>query len=107
MTPTSLTLDRTDQYLRITWSDGHESPFPLDGLRRACPCAGCAGGHDRMGELPDPEIFRLPPSRRWDTVTVQPVGSYAIRMVWDDGHEAGIYTWKRLRALCPCAGCTS
>jgi DUF971 family protein len=106
MTPRRIILDSEPQVLRLSWSDGHESVYPLDGLRRACPCAGCAGGHERMGELPDPEVFRQPATRRWESVRVEPVGTYAIRIVWDDGHDAGIHTWKRLRAICPCAACS-
>lgn len=104
--PRRITLSNEDQTLTIGWQDGHESVFPLDGLRRACPCAGCMGGHDRMGVLPDPEVFRLPSLMRWEEVRIEPVGTYAIRIVWDDGHEAGIHTWQRLRAICPCDACT-
>ncbi len=107
MKPTSVTVDRTAQTLSIEWTDGHLSTWPLDGLRRACPCAGCAGGHENMGHLPDPEVFRQPASRRWEHPEVTAVGTYALRIKWDDGHEAGIYTWKRLRATCPCAACTA
>lgn len=106
MKPTSITVDREGQTLAVQWADGHRSVWPLDGLRRACPCAGCMGGHANMGELPDPELFRQPPRRTWDP-KVSAVGSYAIRITWDDGHEAGIYTWKRLRATCPCAVCSA
>ena len=64
------------------------------------------GGHEHMGTLPDPVVFRLPALMRWEKVRVDAVGSYAIRIVWDDGHDAGIYTWKRLRATCPCDACS-
>ena len=30
------------------------------------------------------------------------VGSYALTIVWEDGHDLGIYNWHYLRALCPC-----
>ena len=33
------------------------------------------------------------------------VGSYALTVVWEDGHDYGIYNWHYLRALCPCAEC--
>lgn len=103
--PRRITVSIDEQLLTITWQDGHESAYPLDALRRACPCAGCMGGHDRMGELPDPEIFRLPSLQRWERPKVEAVGTYAIRITWDDGHDAGIHTWKRLRAICPCEAC--
>lgn len=101
-------LSQEEQTLTIEWADGHESVFPLDGLRRACPCARCQGGHENMGGLPDPSIFQeSSPRREWRDVTVEPVGSYALRFTWDDGHDSGIYTWERLRAMCPCPSCTA
>jgi DUF971 family protein len=105
-TPRRITVETGLQTLTIEWADGHRTVFPLDGLRRACPCASCMGGHGNMGRLPEPEVFRLPALMRWVDVRVEPVGTYAIRIRWDDGHASGIYTWKRLRATCPCDACT-
>jgi DUF971 family protein len=103
--PTKIRVQNEAQLLTIDWSDGHTSVFPLDGLRRACPCAGCMGGHENMGKLPDREIFLVPALMRWESVKLQPVGNYAIRIIWDDGHDAGMYSWDRLRAMCPCDEC--
>jgi DUF971 family protein len=36
---------------------------------------------------------------------VEPVGKYAIRFTWNDGHEHGIYSWDYLREVCPCEQC--
>lgn len=60
-----------------------------------------------MGRLPDPEIFLVPSLMEWRDVRVEPVGSYALRFRWDDGHDQGIYTWERLRAICPAERGTS
>lgn len=105
--PVRLTVDTDAQHLIVDWSDGHGSVFPLDGLRRACPCAGCRGGHAHMHEPVDPAVLDAPPRRRWTAVRLEPAGSYGLRITWDDRHNDGIYTWKRLRALCPCAACRS
>ena len=102
--PTKIVVKNEKQTLSITWADGHESVFPLDGLRRACPCAGCQG-HENMGTLPDREIFLVPSLMRWEKLKLEQVGNYAIRFIWDDGHDTGIYTWERLRAMCPCDDC--
>lgn len=101
-----VSISEGDQTFSVDWTDGHTSVFPLDGLRRACPCAGCRGGHDKMKQLPDPRVFRQPPRRRWEDVRVEAVGSYGLRITWDDGHSDGIYTWEYLRAICPCTACT-
>ncbi|MEM8486245.1 MAG: DUF971 domain-containing protein [Bacteroidota bacterium] len=100
-----LTVEKEAQTLTIEWADGHVTVFPLDGLRRTCPCASCAGGHENMGKLPDPDLFRVPGLMRWDNIAITPVGGYAISFKWDDGHDAGIYTWERLRVTCPCDVC--
>ncbi len=102
--PGSITVDRQTQTLSLIWKDGHETVFPLDGLRRACPCAGCQG-HGKMHELPDPEIFEVPALMQWNNVQLRTAGSVGLRLVWDDGHDTGIHTWKRLRAMCPCPAC--
>ena len=103
--PTRIVVEDNAQQLVITWADGHESSYTLDGLRRTCPCAACSGGHDQMGSLPDPQLLRVPALMQWHTLKIEPVGNYAIRIEWDDGHNAGIYTWERLRAICPCNVC--
>ncbi len=95
-----LTINKEAQTLEVQWSDGHHCIFPLDGLRRACPCAACQG-HEKMHELPDPEIFRLPALMQWNNVKIEIAGSVGVRLTWDDGHNSGIYTWARLRAMCP------
>ncbi len=94
-------LDNAAQSFTIDWQDGHVSIYPLDGLRRACPCAGCQGGHENMGGLPEPELFLVPALMQWNDVRIEQVGHYALRFTWDDGHNAGIYTWRRLRDMCP------
>jgi DUF971 family protein len=103
--PQRITIDVAAQTLTLVWRDGHHTSFPLDALRRACPCASCMGGHDQMGTPPERELFLLPSLMRWERVRLEPVGGYGLRIVWDDGHDAGIHTWDRLRMLCPCESC--
>ena len=94
-------IENDAQTLSVYWSDGRHCTYPLDGLRRACPCASCQG-HEKMHELPDPEIFRVPSLMRWEKVKAEVAGSVGLRLHWDDGHNSGIFTWERLRAMCPC-----
>jgi DUF971 family protein len=60
-----------------------------------------------MGDVPDPAVFStvLTDSPATRITNVLPVGSYGITPVWEDGHDAGIYKWEYLRALCPCGEC--
>jgi DUF971 family protein len=84
--------------LAIKWDDGSESFIPLEKLRRHCPCAGCKGEVDVMGNLyknPErpltPEAFRL--------VRIMSVGGYALQPVWADGHATGIYSFEYLKQI--------
>ena len=104
LTASRITVSVEQQTFAIDWADGHHTVYPLDGLRRACPCAACRG-HERMHELPDPELFRLPSLMRWTALKVEAAGSIGLRLMWDDGHDTGIYSWERLRAMCPCNEC--
>lgn len=101
--PSSVTVDISDQEFSIRWADGHATTFPLDGLRKACPCANCQGHGAK--KLPDPSIFDEAPRRRWEEVRAEKAGSVGVRITWDDGHDTGIYSWERLRRTCPCAEC--
>jgi len=102
--PTGITANKTKRELTLTWSDGHESAYPFGLLRAACPCAACRGGHENMQAEPDDSVFTadLPDSLETRLVNVRAVGSYAISIAWEDGHDYGIYNWHYLRALCPC-----
>jgi DUF971 family protein len=103
--PASITLNRETRQLLITWVDQHVSPYPLDELREACPCAVCRGGHSRMGPEFDPNLIELQPARSYEAQDMQLVGNYALQFAWSDGHTSGIYTWDYLRRICPCPIC--
>lgn len=107
MKPTNITVSRSKHEATVTWDDGHVSTYPFSLLRAACPCASCRGGHENMGPTPDPLVFSLPiiVSPASTLRDIQPVGAYAISLVWEDGHDGGLYTWAYLRALCPCEQC--
>jgi DUF971 family protein len=84
--------------LAIKWDDGSESFVPLEKLRRCCPCAGCKGETDIMGNLyrnPDkplsPAAFQL--------MRLVQVGGYAVQPVWADGHSTGLYSFDYLRKV--------
>ena len=102
--PTGITANKTKRELTITWNDGHTSAYPFDLLRAACPCASCRGGHENMKPEPDPSVFILKMVESTSTrlSNVVATGSYAITLVWEDGHDYGIYNWHYLRALCTC-----
>ena len=90
--------------LVVVWDDGHESYYPLEELRRACPCAGCSGEPDLFGRLSvGPKTQYLPAS--FQIRSINPIGNYALQPTWMDNHSYGIWTFERLRAICPCQEC--
>jgi DUF971 family protein len=105
--PIGITANKSRRELTITWADGHESLYPFGLLRAACPCASCRGGHEAMRPEPDEAVFstELGDSPATRLANLVAVGSYALTIVWEDGHDYGIYNWHYLRSLCPCAKC--
>jgi DUF971 family protein len=92
--------------IRIDWRDGHSSDYPLAWLRDHCPCAGCTGAH---GTPPQKTDLSTNPFQMYKPAlkiaSVEPVGNYALRIHWNDGHNSGIYSYDYLRKICPCEGC--
>ena len=104
--PTGITANRQLGQLSIDWEEGHTSVYTFSLLRHACPCAECRGGHDKMGYVPS-EVFFMAEEDTPAThlKTIEPVGTYAITIEWEDGHHYCIYHWQYLRDLCPCQAC--
>lgn len=91
--PVSIDLGSTTG-LRIRWQDGHESAWGPAWLRSRCPCAGCGIARAKT------RFPVLPADVRCEGGEI--VGSYALRIRWSDGHDAGIYTFRELRESCLC-----
>lgn len=84
--------------LAVKWSDGGESFIPLEKLRRACPCAGCRGETDIMGNLyKNPETPLT--TKSFGLTRILNVGGYAIQPVWADGHATGLFSFEYLRQV--------
>ena len=94
--------------IKIDWKDGHHSEYGLTYLRDECPCATCTGAH---GTPPRPARSRRSqhPFQMYKPtlkmLNVEPVGNYAIRINWSDGHSTGIYSFDHFRQICPCEAC--
>jgi DUF971 family protein len=91
--------------IKIDWKDGHHSDYGLTYLRDKCPCATCTGAHGTPPREPEANNpFQMyKPSLKM--LGVEPVGNYAIRINWSDGHSSGIYSYEHFRRICPCEGC--
>lgn len=84
--------------LAIKWDDGGESFILLEKLRRCCPCAGCQGETDILGNLYKYPEAKLS-AKAFELVKIVSVGGYAIQPVWADGHNTGIYSFDYLRRI--------
>jgi DUF971 family protein len=85
----------------IDWKDGHQSAYDNEYLRDHCPCASCTGAHGtppREKKSSNPLQLYTP---KLKMVSAEPVGNYAIRIVWNDGHSTGIYSFDHLRKISP------
>lgn len=96
MTPTEMEI--IGAQLAVKWNDGTESFIALESLRRYCPCAGCQGERDIMGNLyKGPKNHLTPVS--FELRRISRVGGYAVQLFWTDGHSSGIFSYDYLRRL--------
>ena len=95
--PRSVELLADEGMLCVRWSDGTQSRYDLDGLRRSCPCALCREARDQSDEL---SLLRSEAvSATAEAQRVDFVGRYGLRILWGDGHDQGIYTFDFFRQL--------
>ena len=90
----------SENEVQILWKDGHESIYTGYALRVGCMCALCVDEMSGNKRLREESI-----SKDVRPLSIDPVGRYAIRFQWSDGHSTGIYTFELLRELCPCPIC--
>ncbi|HEU0167058.1 MAG TPA: DUF971 domain-containing protein [Chloroflexota bacterium] len=102
--PVSIAGDADNRRMAVTWNDGHESVLDYAWLRWHCPCATCSGEGSVPGTLASTTALTDEQTTLDD---LQLVGSYGMSPVWGDGHHTGIFTFRALRAMCPCADCTA
>ena len=92
MTPTDIKLHKKTALLEIKYADGGIYSLPAEFLRVYSPSA------EVRGHGPGQEVLQT--GKRFVTIKqVEPVGHYAIRLHFDDGHNTGIYSWEYLREL--------
>ena len=90
--PSSITVRPKDRLVAVAWADGAAFELPFEYLRVHSPSAevrGHGGGEGKL-ELAKEQVR---------VTRVEPVGAYAVRLHFDDGHNTGLYTWAYLREL--------
>ena len=91
-------IQQIGEELAVKWDDNSESFISLEALRRACPCAGCMGERDIMGNLhkgPEKPLS----ARSFQLARIEYVGGYGVKPVWADGHSSGIFSFDYLRRV--------
>ena len=90
--PTELRLSKDKKMLTVAFEGGERFALPAEYLRVKSPSA------EVQGHSPD-ERKTVPGKRNVMILEVQPVGNYAIRLVFDDMHSTGIFSWDYLLEL--------
>jgi len=88
-TPTEIVLHQKSRVLEIEFSDGRRFRLPCEFLRVHSPSA------EVRGHGPGQEVLQAGKSNV-SIVRLEPVGNYAVQIVFSDGHNTGIYSWDLL-----------
>jgi len=90
--PTDIRLRRKSRLLAVHFDDGEQFNLPFEYLRVFSPSA------DVKGHGPGQDVLQTG-KEHVEVTAVEPVGNYAVRLVYDDGHNTGLYTWQYLYEL--------
>jgi DUF971 family protein len=91
-TPTAITLHQQSKLLEVAFSDGAAFRIPFELMRIYSPSA------EVQGHGPGQEVLQTG-KRQVDVVALEPVGHYAIRPTFSDGHDTGLFSWDYLYFL--------
>ena len=90
--PTKLKLDKDKRTLTVAFDDGAQFALPAELLRVFSPSAEVQGhSAEQRVTVPGKKNVRI--------LELDPVGTYAVRITFDDGHDTGLYMWAYLRDL--------
>ena len=90
--PTEITLHRGSRRLELAFDDGSRFELPFEFLRVYSPSA------EVRGHGPGQEVLQTG-KRLVNIVNIEPVGHYAVKLVFSDGHDSGLYSWDYLYQL--------
>ena len=91
--PTDLKLHRRSRELELGYADGSRYRLSCEYLRVYSPSA------EVQGHGPGQEVLQAGKLKVGIT-DIRPVGNYALQLVFDDGHDTGLYSWDYLHRLC-------
>ncbi len=89
---TEIRLNRAERVLHVAFDDASTADLPAEYLRVESPSAEVQGHQ--------PSERQLVGGKRMVGITaIEPVGNYAVQLIFDDGHDTGIYSWELLHRL--------
>ena len=91
-TPVEIRLRKASRVVAVQFDDGRSYDLPFEYLRVFSPSA------EVKGHGPGQEVLQTG-KENVRVTSIEPIGHYAIRLVFDDGHDTGLYTWKYLQEL--------
>ena len=89
---TEIKLRQRSRVLEVSFDDGNRFELPFEFLRVHSPSA------EVQGHSPDQRVLVLD-KQNVGVRAVEPIGQYAVKLTFDDGHDTGLYTWKYLHLL--------
>ncbi|MFT5575428.1 MAG: DUF971 family protein [Bermanella sp.] len=92
ITPTGIELHQKSRELELIYANGEHARLSCEMLRVLSPSAEVQGHGPGQKVLQTGKI-------NVNITSIKPVGNYAIQLVFSDGHESGIFSWKYLREL--------
>ncbi len=90
--PTEIRQKSTERTIEVTWDSGEKFIYSMEYLRVQCPCAKCSGHTPAEAQLVDGK-------QTVKISAITPVGHYAVKFLFDDDHDSGLYSWETLFEL--------
>jgi len=90
--PTEIKLHQKSRLLEIAFDDGKRYTLPCEYLRVFSPSA------EVRGHGPGQEVLQVG-KKNVEIKEIEPVGSYAVKLAFSDGHDTGLYSWDYLHEL--------
>jgi DUF971 family protein len=89
---TEIRFNKAERVLEVEFDDGTHFAYPAEYLRVESPSAEVQGHSPSQKQI-------VPGRRHVGIISIEPVGNYAVRLVFDDLHDTGIYSWEYLHEL--------
>lgn len=86
---------KNKKLLIVKWNDGSTSQIKLTNLRRNCPCAVCKVEREEQSKSYIPIYGDV----ELAVTDLQVIGQYALKVVWKDGHDNGIFEFEFLKQI--------